>query len=213
MTIVKVHLLRHGEVYNPDKVLYGRLPGFGLSKLGHEMAQMAYDNFLKDQDISYIASSPLERTRETAAPTAQGFDLGVTLDDRLIEAENHLQGLQVSKELFKKPKYWKYLRNPFAPSWGENYNHIAARMLAAIDDAAHKTHGHDALLVSHQLPIWITRLEAEGKRKFHNPTQRECSLASVTSLTYNTKSGVIEKVEYHEPAKSLLAQATTIPGA
>jgi broad specificity phosphatase PhoE len=52
-----VHLLRHGEVYNPTKILYGRLPGFRLSELGVQMAQAAADS-LAGPDRPPSRSSP-----------------------------------------------------------------------------------------------------------------------------------------------------------
>ncbi len=93
MTIV--HLLRHGEVYNPDRVLYGRLPGFRLSDRGVEQAEIAAE-FLAARDIGYLVSSPLERARQTAAPLAALTGLDVATDERLIEAANQLEGRQVA---------------------------------------------------------------------------------------------------------------------
>jgi broad specificity phosphatase PhoE len=58
-----VHLMRHGEVFNPSKILYGRLPGFFLSPLGEEMAEVVAES-LKTRDITYLVSSPLERAQQ-----------------------------------------------------------------------------------------------------------------------------------------------------
>ncbi|MFT4186272.1 MAG: histidine phosphatase family protein [Micrococcaceae bacterium] len=211
MTETIVHLLRHGEVDNPNNILYGRLPGFHLSELGNEMAQLVYDNFLAGRDVSYLASSPLERTLETAAPAAKGFALEVHKDDRLIEGHNEFEGQKVNKKTFTNRKNLRYLHNPFKPSWGESYKDIVTRMQVAIETAAKKAEGHEALLVSHQLPIWMARQSAENKRLIHNPKNRQCTLASVTSFAF--KDGKIVKVEYCEPAKKLLANAKTLPGA
>ena len=89
-----VHLLRHGEVDNPTKVLYGRLPGYLLSGLGREMAERVADH-LADNDIRVVISSPLERAQATATPVAARHGLGVDLDERLIEATTVFQGLRV----------------------------------------------------------------------------------------------------------------------
>ena len=59
---VTVHLLRHGEVHNPEGVLYGRLPGYRLSDEGHAMAKKAAEWFA-DKDVVQLISSPLERAR------------------------------------------------------------------------------------------------------------------------------------------------------
>ena len=196
-----VHLVRHGEVYNPDAVLYGRLPGFGLSQRGIEQAELAA-RFLAERDIGYIVSSPLERAQQTAQPLARKLGLPVAIDERLIEAGNYLEGKQVvdAQGLLTDPSNWKYLRNPLRPSWGEPYLEIAQRVLAATRDARDATDGHDAVCVSHQLPIWVARRYVEGKRLFHDPRRRQCALGSVTSFTF--VGDVVVRVDYVEPAGS-----------
>ena len=91
------------------------------------------------------------------------------------------------KGLFTDPSNWKYFRNPFRPSWGEPYAQIAARVLAAVRAARSRVEGtgREAVLVSHQLPIVAARRKAEGLRLFHDPRQRQCGLASVTSFTFD----------------------------
>jgi broad specificity phosphatase PhoE len=197
-----VHLLRHGEVHNPERVLYGRLPGFRLSELGVRQAQAAAD-WLAQRDVGYLVSSPLERAQQTAAPLAAATGLEVALDDRLLEAENFLQGRPVAggKGLFKDPSNWRYFRNPLRPSWGEPYAQIATRVLAAARAARDKADGRDAVCVSHQLPIVCARRRAEGQRLFHDPRRRQCNLASVTSITFD--GDAIVGVEYVEPAAAL----------
>ena len=199
---VTVHLLRHGEVYNPDRVLYGRLPGFRLSELGERQAQAAAD-WLARLDLGYLVSSPLERAQQTAAPLAAATGLTVALDERLVEAANHLQGRNVAggKGLFTDPSNWKYFRNPFRPSWGEPYAEIAERVLAAARAARDAAGGRDAVCVSHQLPIVCARRRASGQRLFHDPRRRQCALASVTSLVFAGDD--IVRVDYAEPAAAL----------
>ncbi|MBP6997114.1 MAG: histidine phosphatase family protein [Phycicoccus sp.] len=207
-----VHLLRHGEVDNPGRVLYGRLPDFHLSELGHEMAQLAAD-YLADRDVTHLISSPLERAQETAAPLATARRLPVTLDARVIEAANDFEGLAVAggKGILKHPSlYWK-LRNPARPTWGEPYPEIAARMKAAIADARDSARGHEAVIVSHQAPIWAVRRSLQGRGFLHDPRKRECSLCSVTSLTY-IGDNLID-ITYREPAAALLPLAHSGAGA
>ena len=129
-----VHLLRHGEVFNPDKILYGRLPGFRLSDAGVEMAATAAKWFV-GRDVTHLVSSPLERAQQTAAPIAEVLSLPVGIDERLIEAGNAFEGLRVGvgDGALREPKHWWKLRNPFRPSWGEPYVEIAARMLRAVE--------------------------------------------------------------------------------
>ena len=203
-----VHLLRHGEVENPEKILYGRLPGYRLSALGREMAETVAKS-VKDRDITVLVSSPLERAQETAQPIAEALGLDVLTDERLIEAGNHFQGLRfgVGDGSLRHPAHWPHLRNPFRPSWGEPYTHQAARMLAAMADARDAARGHEALLVSHQLPIWSVRNFVEGRRLWHDPRKRECSLASLTSFIYDGDD--IVAVTYSEPAAALLPVRTS----
>jgi broad specificity phosphatase PhoE len=205
-----VHLLRHGEVFNPGKVLYGRLPGFRLSTDGEAMAEKAAAWFA-GRDITSLISSPLERAQQTAAPIARELGLPVQLDERLIEAGNAFEGMRVAggAGVFRSPGNWWRLRNPFRPSWGEPYVEIATRMLAAVEAARNDARGHEAVLVSHQLPIWTLRLHVEGRRYVHDPRRRHCALASVTSLTY--EGDRVVGVGYAEPAGSTDPDA--VPGA
>ncbi|HEU5420079.1 MAG TPA: histidine phosphatase family protein [Streptosporangiaceae bacterium] len=194
-----VHLVRHGEVDNPRGVLYGRIPGYHLSADGRLMAKAAAD-FLAGRDITVLRCSPLDRAVETAAPIAAELSLPAVTDDRLIEPWNQFEGMRfgVGDGSLRQPRYWFYLRNPFRPSWGEPYADIASRMLAAAADAASAADGHEAVCVSHQLPIWVTRLSAEGRRLWHDPRRRQCALGSVTSLTF--AAGRVTSVRYTQPS-------------
>ena len=207
-----VHLLRHGEVFNPQKILYGRLPGYVLSGLGERMAERAADWF-STHDVARVVSSPLERARQTAAPVAARLGLPVTVDERLIESENVFEGrsVGVGDGALRSPSAWWHLCNPFLPSWGEPYTEVVARMMAAVRDARDAARGHEAVVVSHQLPIWVARLSAEHRHLWHDPRRRECSLASVTSLTYDGDRLV--SVGYAEPCADLLPTAHQVPGA
>jgi len=207
--VVVVHLLRHGEVFNPDRVLYGKLPGFHLSDLGVRQAQAAADWLAgagRGTDVGYLVASPLERAQETAAAVAERTGLPIVTDDRLIEAENYMAGRQVAggKGLFRDPGNWRYFVNPFQPSWGEPYRQIADRMLAAARaarDAATTAGAAEAVCVSHQLPIVAARRAVEGRRLYHDPRRRQCALGSITSFTFDGDRVV--HVAYLEPAPEL----------
>jgi broad specificity phosphatase PhoE len=197
-----VHLVRHGEVDNPAGLLYGRLPDYHLSDLGREMAERVAEHF-GERDVVHLRSSPLERAQETAAPIAEALGLPIVIDSRVIEAVNYFEGLRLSfAGALRHPKNWLYFRNPFKPSWGEAYTEVLARTRLAMRDAAEAALGHEAVIVSHQLPIWIARINAEGRRMFHDPRKRKCTLASVTSFTYIDAR--ITSVSYSEPAAELL---------
>ncbi|MEO7016526.1 MAG: histidine phosphatase family protein [Leifsonia sp.] len=182
MVASQVHLVRHGEVFNPDGILYGRLSGFGLSKLGHRMAQASADELVsRGRRVSSLRVSPLQRTRESAAPIAEAFRLDPQLDERIIEPTNHFEGT-VMKRALKNPANWPYLINPARPTWGEAYVSIERRMRAAMDDAFDSVDEGDIVLIGHQLPIWITHLAVAGERFWHDPRKRRCSLSSITTF-------------------------------
>jgi broad specificity phosphatase PhoE len=194
-----VHLVRHGEVANPRGVIYGRIPGYHLSEDGVLMAKAAAD-FLAGRDVTVLRCSPLDRAVETAAPIATELGLPAVTDERLIEPWNYFEGktFGVGDGSLLRPSAWWALRDPFKPSWGEPYQEVAARMLAAVRDAARDAAGHEAVCVSHQLPIWVTRRAAQRQRLWHDPRQRECALGSVTTLTIT--AGRVTNVAYAAPS-------------
>ena len=209
MTITTiVHVIRHGEVYNPGGILYGRLPGYRLSPLGEQMAEVTAQH-LAGRDITHLFVSPMERAQQTMEPFARRFDLEPVIDERLIEATNLFEGKPFGPGdgLWRHRKYWHYLRNPFRPSWGEPYREQAERMFAAVTDFRKAAEGHEAVCISHQSPIVILRRFLEKKSLWHDPRRRECSLASVTSVTFEDDEVV--GVEYANPAAALIAQSST----
>ena len=206
-----VHLLRHGEVHNPGKVLYGRIPGFRLSVAGEEMAVTAAEA-LRGRDVTVLVTSPLERAQQTAEPFAKALDLVPRIDDRLIESANVFEGrtVEFGAGSFKSPALWKHLYDPFTPSWGEPYAGIAARMSAAVAQARDEASGHEAVCVSHQLPIWVARRHFEERRLWHRPDRRQCGLASLTSLQF--EDARLVGIVYSEPAGEASRKAVP-PGA
>jgi broad specificity phosphatase PhoE len=198
-----VHLLRHGEVHNPDGILYGRQDGFHLSELGRRMAERVAAT-LGGRDITHVVASPLERAQETARPLAAARGVEIASDRRVIESENVFEGQAFGQaaKVLGSPSAWRHLWNPFRPSWGEPYIDVAARMRAAVQDARAAAQGHEAVVVSHQLPIWVTRLSAEGRPFFHDPRRRECTLCSVTSFHF--AGARLVRVSYSEPAGDLI---------
>jgi len=222
MPLATVHLVRHGEVHNPDRVLYGRIPGYGLSELGRRMAEDLGSWFAQRAEDTgrapaLLISSPLQRARETAAPIGAALGLPIGTDERVLEATNRFEGLAGVKGQLRNPRYWPLLVNPFRPSWGEPYRAQVARMAEAVQDLrdralAQDGEGAEAIIVSHQLPIWVTRLSLEGRPLWHDPRQRECTLTSVTSLHFEADRA-LPRVEYQEPNAALLSQASSLPGA
>jgi broad specificity phosphatase PhoE len=198
-----VHLIRHGEVHNPEGVLYGRRDGYHLSELGREMADRI-GKALGERDIVHLRSSPLERAQETAAPLAKALGLTPVIDPRVIESANVFEGKRFGHgdNALRKPSTWIHLRNPLRPSWGEPYKEVVARMLAAVYDARDAARGHEAAIVSHQLPIWVTRLSLEKRSFLHDPRRRQCTLCSITSLQFTDDR--LTTISYSEPAGDLI---------
>ncbi len=208
-----VHLVRHGEVYNPDHILYGRLPGFHLSELGQRMADAAAQS-LAGHPITALYASPLQRTQESAQPWATRFELPIVTDARLIEPFNWFEGKRMQfPRALRDPRAWPRLVNPFRPSWGEPYTSIRARMIAAVTDAWASVDGGEVVLVSHQLPIVMVARSVKNLRLFHDPRNRRCSLSSITTLQRadDSSGGVgFAEVDYQEPAKELLAASVDL---
>jgi broad specificity phosphatase PhoE len=199
-----IHFVRHGEVHNPEKILYGLQPGWRLSDRGNEMAAVIGEWSTK-LDLGAIHSSPLQRAQETVAPIIAKHKLSLTTDKNLIEASNIFEGkkFELGSGVLRHPSSWRYLYNPWKPSWGEPYDQLISRMLKGLFAARDAAGGKDAICISHQLPIWILRSAVEGRRLLHDPRKRECTLASVTSFELDSE-GMISSVSYSEPAKHLL---------
>lgn len=194
----RLHLVRHGEVHNPERVLYGRLPHYRLSESGRRMARAAAEHIeALGRPVSSLRSSPLQRAQESAEPFTEIFGLDAVIDERVIEPTNVFEGTRMSRSL-RDPRNWWHLRRPAVPSWGEPYASIASRMEAAMHGAWRETDDGDVVIVSHQAPIWITHLHVAGLPLRHDPRTRRCALSSVTSFEH--VGDVWREVSYAEPA-------------
>jgi len=199
-----LHLVRHGEVDNPRGILYGRLPGYGLSDLGHRLADASAAS-LAGRTITGLFASPLQRTQESAAPWAGRYGVEIQTDDRLIEPHNRFEGRRAKfgAGLLLEPRVWPWLRNPSTPSWGEPFVDVAARMMSVVDHAWNSVDAGEVVLVSHQMPIWMVARTVAGERLQHDPRKRRCSLSSITTLKRD--GGRFVEVDYQEPGRDLLA--------
>lgn len=197
-----VHLVRHGEVHNPDRILYGRLPGYRLSARGENMAHATAAD-LADHHVTHLVASPLQRAQETARPFAEKLGLEIQTDERVIEAGNDLEGLHIKgvRSALWNPKRWHMLRRPAEPSWGEPYTEIRDRMWEAVESTRAAARGSEAVIVSHQLPIVMIQRDVRGQKLAHNPAARQCNLASVTSLIFEGKE-LVDMI-YSEPAADI----------
>jgi len=198
VTADRLHLVRHGEVHNPGRVLYGRLPDFRLSDAGRSMARRAAE-YIRDLDrpVTALYCSPLQRARESAEAFTEVFGLEPIVDERVIEPTNVFEGKRMGRAMLN-PANWHYLRDPSVPTWGEPYADVVARMEAAMRDAWDDAGDGDVVIVSHQLPIWVTHLAVAGLPLRHDPRRRRCALSSVTSFERHGDSW--REVAYAEPA-------------
>lgn len=215
MPATTIHFVRHGEVYNPEHVLYERLPGYHLSKRGRRMAQATARYIAESPQmntVSAVYSSPLDRTRETAGEildalntvrAGRGQDaLELVTDPRVIEAGNNFRGTRIGhgKGALWRNGNWKLVTNLWRPSWGESYRQIADRVSQFVDDKISQHPGEQIVVVSHESPIWSYRHLLETGHPEHNMLLRHTALASITSITYDCDSGDVMSITYVDPA-------------
>jgi broad specificity phosphatase PhoE len=207
----RIHFVRHGEVENPDGILYGRLPGFGLSSAGAEMAALTAEALRAEgRPVARLLSSPLQRAVESAAPIEKALGIVVETVPGLTEASSRLEGGRFAMKLsiLAKPAAWPYLVNPFRPSWGEPFTSVRDRTLAVFESLRDEESDGDVVVVGHQLPIWVMHRHATGKPLFHDPRKRRCGLSSVTSFEWSGDRLV--EVGYREPAARLYARSADV---
>lgn len=193
-------------MHNPEGVLYGRIPGYHLSELGHRMAAVSAQA-LAGHPVTALYASPLQRAQESAQPWAEQFDLEIATDERLIEPTNRFEGktFEFGPQVLLRPASWPWVMNPFTPSWGEPFVSVADRMLAVIEDAWNSVDDGEVVMVSHQMPIVMVQRSVTGRKLYHDPRKRRCSLSSITTLARD--GDVFVESAYAEPAAELLAQA------
>lgn len=215
MQATTIHFVRHGEVHNPDHVLYERLPGFHLSDRGRRMAE-ATARYLaaspQTNTAAAVYSSPLDRTRETAQAILTALNetraarneepLELVIDQRIIEAGNNFRGTRIGhgEGALWRNGNWKLVTNLWKPSWGESYRQIAARVGAFAQEKVREHAGQQIIVVSHESPIWSYRHLLETGHPEHNMLLRHTALASVTSITYDSQTGNVMSITYVDPA-------------
>jgi broad specificity phosphatase PhoE len=184
----RVHLVRHGEVENPGGVVYGALPGFGLSARGQAQARAAAAHLAGLVDgAAAVVSSPLQRAQETAAILSAGLGGGtIATDPTLTEAGAFLEGLP---RRFAPLSYLRRMLDAGARSRLESPRHILGRMHAAVLAATETTSQRDIVIVSHQFPIRMATISFEHPGAVARALpwlfiRRRCEPASVTSLDF-----------------------------
>lgn len=168
------------------------------------MATAAAAHLLAEgRPVSRVLASPLERAVESAEPIAAAFGVGIEVRETLLEASSRLEGgrYQMNLGILTKPLAWRYLLNPIRPSWGEPFAEVAARVLWEMDEVWESTEAGDAILVTHQLPIWMAHRSVAGRSLAHDPRRRRCALSSITS--FEKLGGRWREVSYAEPGKAV----------
>lgn len=153
-----LYLLRHGEVHNPEKILYGRLPGYRLSETGKSQARAAGE-WLADKAIRAIYCSPMQRAQETAAIVAEHLgDLKPKIDQRISEVYTPYEG-RPTAELAKKG--WDLYTGNLPPY--ETPQVVLERVLDFLD-LARKRHGGEVVAaVGHGDILVFPWLHAQGE--------------------------------------------------
>ncbi|NEG96243.1 histidine phosphatase family protein [Bifidobacterium sp. SMB2] len=218
MPATTIHLVRHGEVYNPDHVLYERLPNFHLSDRGVRMAQATARYIAAHSGInqaSAVYSSPLDRTRETAGEILAALNsvrterdeptLELHTDKRVIEAGSEFRGKRIGHGdgALWRPENLKLIRNLHKPTWGESYAHIGARMSDFVYEKVDEYAGRQVIVVSHESPIWSFRHLMETGHAEHWMFLRKTALASVTSFTFDADTHELIAIAYADPAANV----------
>lgn len=157
--------IRHGEVENPDNVVYARLPGFQLSRNGSSAAEALAEKLATARVVAVYAS-PLERAQETAIALATPHGLAVRTDDRLLEwsfwtrwqGKSWLAFREEAPEVFAN-----YADDPGSLCPEDPLRSVGARVLALAEEAASAYDGGVVLVVSHEAPLAAALLEANAR--------------------------------------------------
>jgi broad specificity phosphatase PhoE len=141
-----IHFVRHGEVENPKKLRYGRLPGFHLSETGRKQAEQAALFFIK-RKISHIYTSPLERTQQTATLLGMAFPhVSIALDDRIME-------VKTSSQFEGKPRDRGFYYPTQSSTDSESVAHILSRFSHFLEEKIIQHNGQEIIAVSHADPL------------------------------------------------------------
>lgn len=155
-----IYLVRHGEVYNPTRIVYGRIPGFKLSETGRGQAKKLGDH-LKSKKLSAIYASPLERTHETATYIHNHHGhLEIMHDERIIECYTPLEGESIEKV---EKNNWNFYEPEFIEKGGESLSDIWNRMNTFFEEKVRDHKGEEIAVVSHGDPIMISAAKHSGK--------------------------------------------------
>ena len=186
-TSTTVLLVRHGQTPTTGTTLPGRARGLHLADTGRAQAANAAERIAKLAKVTAVYASPLERTRETAAPIAKSLGLRVVVDKGLLECDfGEWTGAKLS-DLRKRPE-WKTVQqypSGFRFPEGESFAEMQVRMTATLARLAARHRGETIVAVSHADPIKAALADALGTHLdlFQRIVISPCS---VTAIWYST---------------------------
>ncbi len=187
-----INFVRHGEVANPEKIAYGRMPGFHLSEKGQRTAKKVGELFSRKK-ISTIYTSPLERTFQTANFISDSFSnpLKVVHKYELIELDQSKWQSLPLDELFQNKYYEEFFLNPKSEDIPENLNALARRMEKFTLDLCTKHRGEEIICVSHEYPIIVLKLKLESE-PLTNSKNLLISTGSINTMVFDDSCDLIE---------------------
>jgi probable phosphoglycerate mutase len=160
-----VLFVRHGQTATTGKVLPGRAPGLHLSDTGRQQAEAAAERIASaNGKVAAVYASPLERTKETAAPIAKALGLRVRQAKGLLECDFGEWTGQELKTLMKDPGWAGVQRHPsgFRFPGGESFPEMQARIVGALNRLQQAHPGETIVAVSHADPIKAAVADAVG---------------------------------------------------
>src|SRR3954452_10218064 len=201
-----VLLVRHGQTPTTGSTLPGRAPGLHLADKGNEQAAAVAERSAPFGDkVAAVYASPLERTRETAAPIGKALKQRVKTEKGLLECEfGEWTGRQL-KELMKLPEWRTVQSNPsgFRFPGGESFPEMQTRMTGAIARLVKVHPGKTVVAVSHADPIKAAVADAMGTHLdlFQRVVVSPCS---VSAILYTVDSPVVLAVTSTGDLRSLV---------
>ena len=160
--VTSILLIRHGRTPTTGKVLPGRAAGLHLSEEGRAQAKRVAHGLGK---VDAIYTSPLERARETATPSAEKQGLSATVCDALLECDfGQWTGAKLS-ELSKLPE-WKTVQNApqeFRFPGGESFVEMQQRIVDGLCEIAAAHEGQTVACFSHADPIKAALIHFQGE--------------------------------------------------
>ncbi|HEX6538002.1 MAG TPA: histidine phosphatase family protein [Candidatus Dormibacteraeota bacterium] len=204
----RLYLVRHCDVQNPEGVLYGHLPSFGLSPKGVEQAH-ALGRFFAATPVRAILTSPLERARQTAdVIDSYLHDVPVEATDELTEARFglYLQGVRPRDVPWRRPLWWVHMAWPGLLPIDERIGDMAARVRRPLMQLLHDHPGDGGICLSHGDPIQAFWVEADGRPPYALH-RLQCAKGGMLVLDYDGEA--LQRLEYWSPARIAAEHAET----